>query len=210
MSYKYDKKELENVSHFWFSPKKTFEPCGEECGTVYDESKACKICGSNSIQVGSLILNEKKIPKLDFSRTIGGEYIVSRNFVDLFIENKLTGCSFLPVKNQKGHDTEFFQIRENSPSLVLSEQTLAGVSPFDFSEKSDIEGQFFIEGANHYLDIKKEVYKCPLGHILGLNLVSLPYIYENLEQNKYDFFITKQKAAAIINPMTKQNSANFI
>lgn len=193
VSYIYDKKELEYASFFWVTPKKTFEPTGEECGTIYDESQVCKICGSEAPQIGSLILNEKKIPKLDFSKTIGGEYIVSRNFVDVFTENQFTGCSFSPVKNQKGHDTNFYQIKQNSPLLTLSEQTLAGLSPFDFSEKSDIEGQFYIEGADYYLDIKKEVYKCPLGHTLGLNLVSLPYIYDTLELNNYDFFITKQK-----------------
>ena len=41
-----------------------FEPTGAECGTVYDESVACKICGAGRSTVDApLRLNAKKIPK---------------------------------------------------------------------------------------------------------------------------------------------------
>ena len=43
----YTEKELSKATLFQFKIKTLFEPCGEECGTVYDEMAACPLCGAN-------------------------------------------------------------------------------------------------------------------------------------------------------------------
>ena len=37
----------------------TFEPAGEECGTVYNESGVCVICGANRKRIGELKLKKR-------------------------------------------------------------------------------------------------------------------------------------------------------
>ena len=73
---KYSKKELDTATLLHLKIKAVFEPTGEECGTLYDESAACEICGANRKQLSPLILIKGTIPKTDIARTIGGEVVV--------------------------------------------------------------------------------------------------------------------------------------
>ena len=59
----YTKQEIEAATLFYLKVKTTFEPAGEECGTLYDETVACEICGANRRKIGLLSLQLNSIPK---------------------------------------------------------------------------------------------------------------------------------------------------
>src|ERR1039457_6528056 len=79
---KYSKKELDSASLMHLKILNTFGPAGEECGTLYDERKACKICGAKRKQISSLRLKKSSVPRKDIARTIAGEVVVSEKFAN--------------------------------------------------------------------------------------------------------------------------------
>ena len=186
---KYSKKELDRAPLLHLKIKAVFEPTGEECGTLYDETVACEICGANRKQISPLILKKGKIPKKDIARTIGGEVVVSSRFVNVVNQRNLKGLVFTPVNFEKGV-SDYYQLTA-SKEIELSHRTVAGVDPFDFSESSD--GIEFTIPEGHSVKFEKEVYKCPQGHTIGLNLLSEPYVLNNRSIGEYDFFASKQK-----------------
>lgn len=170
----YSNNEFNSAALIHLKVVSTFEPAGEECGTLYDEEKSCPICGFGRIQKGFLQLKKGSVPSKDIARTISGELVVSRKFVDAFYKYGLSGCCFNPVKF-KNEDFGYFQIIPTSPTLDLSLKTVVGINPFDFSENCD-----------------NEIYKCPHGHSVGLNLISEPHVLKSEHVNGFDFFVTKQ------------------
>lgn len=171
---KYSSNELKSTTHFQIKVKSTFEPTGAECGTVYDETIACKICGSGRQQVTPLYLKKGSIPQKDISKTIAGEIIVSEKFVNSYNQHALEGLEFKTVLiNNK--ESNWFQVTTNK-IVELSDQTLAGIDPFDLSTSN--------EG---------EVYKCPKGHTIGLNILSEVYIKDHKILTQFDFFASKQE-----------------
>ncbi len=171
----YTKKELLDTNLFRIVVKTTFEPAGEECGTEYDETVACRICGANRKQSGPLHLRKSSIPKKDIARTIAGEVIVSRAFKEACESYSLKGLHFEQVYS-RNRPIDYFQLGAVSTKLVLTDKTIAGIDPFDLSESC--------EG---------EVYKCPEGHTIGLNLLSELYIKDFRNAEVPDFFETEQK-----------------
>lgn len=172
---KYTKKEMREARLFQIKIKSTFEPAGEECGTEYDETTACEICGANRKQLGTLKLQKSSFPKKDIARTIAGEVIVSNNFMKKFKANKLKGLEFKQVYS-KDKPIEYFQPIPDSPELSIAENTITGIDPFDTSGRC--------EG---------EIYDCPLGHTKGLNLLSEIYVKDVAQIEDFDFFVTEQK-----------------
>lgn len=173
---KYVSGELDAATLFTFKIQSTFEPAGEECGTEYDESTACEYCGSNRKQVSPLKLKKNSIPKRDISWTIAGEIVVSEKFIEAFNRHNLSGLSLEKIILDKG-PLNIYQPKLTSPELELTKNTTAGIDPFNLADR---------EGA--------EIYKCPKGHTLGLNLLSEAYVNTSPSIGKYDFFFaTKQK-----------------
>ena len=81
---KYSANEVSSAEllHVW--PRKIFEPAGEECGTIYDESPACSFCGAGAIQTSPLRLDGRRIPRsVDFATTIAGEIVVTSRVADV-------------------------------------------------------------------------------------------------------------------------------
>lgn len=171
---KYSKNELETAALLRIKIENTFEPAGEECGTIYDESEACEICGANREQRSSLKLKQGSIPKKDIATTIAGEVVVSEKFVAVFKQRRLKGAFFKPVVFDKGN-SNYYQLIA-SLELNLSESTIAGVTPFDLSTSN--EGK---------------IYKCPKGHTIGLNLLSEAYVSNSKSIKDNDFFASRQK-----------------
>ena len=170
----YSNKELSSSKLLHMKLTTTFEPSGEECGTLFDETSACKICGANRKQLGSLVLKRGTIPKKDIARTIAGETVVSEKFVNAFNQRGLTGAKFTPVKFTKG-DSNYFQLfAENE--IDIADNTVAGINPFDLSSSNG-----------------SEIYKCPNGHTIGLNLISEPYVHWSHHFSTSDFLASKQK-----------------
>lgn len=172
---KYSPVELNDAELFSLLFRTTFEPAGEQRGTMYDETMACEICEANTKQIGTLKLPYSSIPKgKDIARTIAGEIIVSEKFVQSFVERKLKGVEFDPVVFSNGK-TGYYQLAR-AAELELSDNAIGGVDPFDLSTTDGTE-----------------IYKCPLGHTMGLNLISELYIINNDSLKNNDLYMSKQK-----------------
>lgn len=167
---KYSKSELANALLFTLNMSNVFEPTGEECGTLYDETATCEICGANRKQVSPLILKKGTIPKKDIAKTIGGEVVVSEKFVNAVKQRNLKGLQLSPINVEK-----YYQLTADT-EIELTPKTIVGINPFDLSTSS--------EG---------EIYKCPKGHTIGLNLLSEPYVTDSPLIKEFDFFASSQK-----------------
>ena len=171
---KYSTKELDTAPLLHIKIKTTFEPAGEECGTPYDETVACKICGAKRKQTSPLRLKNGSVPKKDIARTIAGEVVVSEKFATALKQKGLKGALLEPVFFDKVASS-YYQL-VSSTEIELSQSTVAGINPFDLSTSN--------EG---------EIYKCPKGHTIGLNLLSEVYVLDNPSITENDFFSSKQQ-----------------
>jgi hypothetical protein len=157
---RYSEFELQNASRLRLKVSAVFEPPGEMCGTKYDETGTCDHCGSGARQVGPLMLDLKRIPKgKTFARTIAGELVVTQRVVELFRENSVTGVRFYPVRPKSPKNlqpTDWYQLVVLSADAEIVPPTRVGINFFD----DDVLGQF----------------RCPKGHVLGLNLLSEVFV----------------------------------
>ncbi len=167
---KYSKKEIENADLLQIKIKSIFEPTGEECGTVFDESESCDFCGAHRIQISPLILKSGTIPKKDIAKTIGGEVIVSERFL-----NAVKRRNFRGLKLSQTNLKKCYQLNTDA-QIELTINTVSGINVFDLSSSN--------EG---------EIYKCPKGHTIGLNLISEAYVLKNELIANNDFLKSKQK-----------------
>jgi hypothetical protein len=153
---KYTEKELEAAELFYLFPRATFEPVGESCGTEYDDAAACQHCGAHAPQRTELRLDTRRLPRgRDIAKTIAySEVVVSARLVEAFQKQGFTGARFLPIRSRGGRNAidSWFQLSVESRPLGVAPQTRFGVAPFDEDEKGE--------------------YRCPKGHVLGLNLLS--------------------------------------
>ncbi len=172
---KYSASELKAASLLRWQIWSVFEPAGEECGTVYDESTACPRCGAGATQVGPLILDLKRVPKgRDFSRTIAGEIVVSKRAVDLFVRNSVDGVKLTPVRDSRSPDVEskdWFQLQIEDVHAEIVQPTRAGIGPFDDDEGGKC--------------------RCAMGDVIGLNLLSEVSISSE-SRGKADFIASRQ------------------
>ncbi len=224
VSRKYSKEELRNAEMFHFISTAYFEPAGQECGTIYDESEVCPRCGAGAKQVSDLVLDLRKVPKSkDIASTISDEIIISERLAEALINTKITGIELLPVKHKTRYQDDpidlsilpsgrellhkkeiyagktepggkfwdwlnsmerkellerinqehvemmlkkdrrkrkplpqWYQLRITSQPVLFAANTRFGINPFD----KDDEGY----------------YRCPLGHTLGLNMISEAFV----------------------------------
>ena len=154
----YTRRELEQARLFHVRPRKVFEPAGEECGTAYDDSIVCRVCGGGAPQVTPLFLDGRRIPKKDdIVETIAGEVVVSARVVSLFKDNALIGAVFDPIRlsNKGGTPSgEYWQLRPVGSRADVDPRTRVGSDPFE----DDRTG------------------RCIRGDVLGLNLLSEVWI----------------------------------
>ncbi len=172
---RYSKAELEAATLFQFKVTSTFEPAGEEYGTKYDETTACPRCGAGAMQSTPLYLPEKRIPKnKDVSRTIAGEIVVSRRAAELFARHGITGAKLLPIRSKGASSVEskdWFQLIVQSSEAEVIAPTRVGINPFD----DDVKGEC----------------RCPLGDLIGLNLLSEVSI-KSASRGNEDIITTQQ------------------
>lgn len=141
-----------------------FEPIGQDCGTEYDERAACSVCGAGRTQVSPLRLDLRRIQRQrdidtrtipsgkDVARTLAEEIVVSRRFRDLVETLSITGVDLAPVEDRGRISEAWFQLLVVSRPITVTPPTEFGIDPFDL----DVAGR----------------YRCPSGHIAGLNLLS--------------------------------------
>jgi hypothetical protein len=172
---KYTKKELISAKLFTLVPRSFFEPTGEECGTEYDETSACPLCGAGAEQVTPLFLPFRRIPKSkDFSLTIANEIVVSPRFVELFQTKGMNGASFEPVQGRQGKQAEscqWFQLKINCAPAKLIPPTRAEIDPFVEDEKDE--------------------NRCSRGDLIGLNRVTEVTISRTSKSDD-DIFYSRQ------------------
>jgi hypothetical protein len=191
--------ELQSAKCFQVLVKRVLEPAGEQCGTLYDESSACEYCGAGEQQISDLVLEARHLPKqshLGIAKTIAGEIVVSQAFVELFQGSKLKGAEFGPVRQRRNPALTvpgWYQLLVKSRSLIIVAPTRAGVTPFDdgsqqLLNQAEILDQLNINGS--WCDRKGE-YRCPLGHTIGLGLLSELSV-EN-DEGEWDIAWTKQR-----------------
>jgi hypothetical protein len=152
----YSKTEINAAELFNLVPTSFFEPEGEYCGTQYDERTACPRCGSGAEQISPLYLPTSRIPKSkDFSQTIAGEMVLSQRFVDLFMDNQITGARFIPVKAKRKSSTapaKWYQLYIEDAYANIVPPTLTGLALFELDEQRE--------------------FVCPEGDLIGLNALS--------------------------------------
>ena len=157
---RYTADELEKAELFLLHHVATFEPSGENCGTQYDESSACRHCQAGARQTTPLFLDWKRIPKSkDIARTIAGEIVVSARLMKLFKQHSITGAKFLPIRHRPASSAEskdWFQFVADSSDALIIAPTKTGIHPFDE-------------------DLSDE-YRCPLKDQIGLNRLSEVWI----------------------------------
>ncbi|MBK8878234.1 MAG: hypothetical protein IPN74_06690 [Haliscomenobacter sp.] len=164
-----------------------FEPTGEECGTLFDETTVCEICGANRKQISPLTLKSGTIPKKDIAKTIGGGVVVSKKFANAVKQRELKGIVLTSINFENGA-SGYYQLAA-SMKVELSTNTVAGVDPWDFSKGSE-GGKYNV--SSYQIKFDKEIYKCPKGHTIGLNLLSEPYVINSQSIREHDFFASKQ------------------
>jgi len=150
---RYTKVELRRAEIVQLRIHSHFEPCGEECGTIYET--LCPHCNLGH-QLSGLALDLRRIPQhKDIHDTIAlAEWVVSSKFVHLFLEHGLTGAEFKPILNFKDpakKSDEWYQLVITGRAGKLADMTKLGRDPFDDSTIS---------------------WRCPLGHSVAAQLLS--------------------------------------
>jgi hypothetical protein len=201
---KYTKAELAAAEAFLAIIKHTFEPEGEENGTVYDESSACEYCGAGAVRTTDLILPLSRLPKrgnLALARTIAGEVIASEAFANLFKTHRLQGAEFQPIRRASHIEkaiTSWYALAVTAPSATIVPPTRAGQAPFGeldwihpppasaakSNEYRVEDWAGLIAQDARWIEWSQQIYRedrwarrhseyrCPLGHTIGLNLLS--------------------------------------
>ncbi|MDR1098311.1 MAG: hypothetical protein LBL57_09285 [Tannerella sp.] len=185
---KYTPEEIAEAKLFQFYINTMFEPPGEDCGTQYDETVACEICGAGRKQITPLMLRKSSIPKKDIARTIAGEVVVSGRLAEAVQQRLLTGIRLDPVLCRKGATGYYQPVALNE--VDLSPKTLAGDDPFEKTYSCEAN-TFTIQG--YTFEDEAEVYVCPKGDLLGLACLSEVFVMDSPVLGKYDFFESQQK-----------------
>ena len=188
---KYTKKDIREARLFQIFPF-PFMVAGEECGTKYDESTACPICGAGAKMIPPLKMRRSSIPKKDISWTLGQgeEIIVTERFRKVMEENGITGVRFEPVYC-RNKPIEYFQLLPTYYA-ELSEKTKCGYNPFDFREREEkgFGAKYNEEGI--LVKMPPAIYKCPNGDNVGLNVLSEGYVKNDSTIGGLDYFASRQ------------------
>ncbi len=154
---RYTKAELRRAEVLTLTITSHFEPCGEECGTIYET--LCKHCNLGR-QTSDLVIDLRSVPQnKDLSQTIAWvEWIASSRLAQEFTRAELTGVEFRPVfdlRNPIKWAKEWYQLRVTGVAGNLANKTKLGRDPFTPSQVS---------------------WQCPLGHSLVAEFLSEIYL----------------------------------
>lgn len=103
---KYTHAEIKQAELFQLDVTTIFEPPGELCGTVYDDTVACPVCGAGRKQISDLVLDLRRLPrKKHIACSIAGELVISQRLAELLVDTDMTGFELRPVQH-KGYYTD--------------------------------------------------------------------------------------------------------
>jgi hypothetical protein len=175
----YTPRELQQAEMLWLRVRPFFEPTGEDCGTVYDETKDCPKCGFGARQVGPLHLELKRIPRRDIARTLGGEIVVSARLAEEMRAAGLRGYELGPVVSRQGKPTpHWYQLLLPECLVELAPQTQVGAD-------------FFVP--------EPDEARCPEGHVVGFDVLSEVYVQRS-SVGEADWFRTRQAVGQRMGP----------
>ena len=127
---RYSVDELERAALILVSPARVFEPAGEECGTEYDDSKACPTCGGGGEQKSVLRLDLRKVPRtVDFAETIAGERVVAQRFAECLVEAEAKGVDLRRVVHRSSSEDSLDLAATPSGRILLERASYCGISP---------------------------------------------------------------------------------
>jgi len=150
---RYTPRELQSAERLKVEFWPFFMPSGEECGTAYDDSRACSHCGAGAPQVGALRLKVGRIPKSrDLVITPGAEIVVSARLAGAMQARGITGHGLRPVLDTNDKASADWH------QLIIPVKTAEPVAPTRFGKD--------------YLAPEPDSARCPSGHILGMRLLS--------------------------------------
>ena len=152
----YSRRELVEAELFRFQVTSAFEPTGEQCGTLYNDSASCAICGADAPQLSDLRLNLSRIPRVrSVSRTIGGEVVILNSLAELLMRHGVSPAHFRPVRDHENDKVSnaWSQLSIPDARLDVGVGTLCGNELFAAEEES-------------------KTYRCSFGHVLGLAVLS--------------------------------------
>ncbi len=173
---KYTSNELQTAKLFHLIITALFEPAGAECGTLYDESSACKICQAGRTQISELILDLRKVPKKkDIATTIASERIISQRLAQLLMDNNMTGFELNPIHHKARYQDDLFDL-----SLVPTGQKLLKNAEDIGLKKDTWEFMVWInrpENNNLWIKALEEYTVCSDIHLSRSN-ISMPKWYQ--------------------------------
>jgi hypothetical protein len=156
LDFEYEQDELARASLLRFRPTVLVPTYGERHGTVYDDTKACPICGAGRVQRSVLVLDPRYLKKKtkDFLVTItADEWIVSAKLANVIRHQRIQGCSLEPIHDLRGKAMDgWFQLKVHA---VFG----SAVPPTRF-------------GLNYFHEDTNGEYVCPEHCLSGLNLLS--------------------------------------
>lgn len=233
---RYAKAELDRAELFHCFVTSVFQPAGEECGTTYDESVACQICGAGRTQRGNLRLDVRKIPKRsDISRTIAYEIVVSQRLAEMFVDSGVTGIELRPIiHSERGAEDAIDLTKSSSGRALIVAAESAGLVYLSsmfwvwlnrpeqrwiyngilekyaenmqrrvpkqlpayyqllaVSSSAELHSSTVVGNGPFDLDTVGR-YRCPLGHTVGLNILSEVTITRPRRDGINDFVCTRQ------------------
>jgi hypothetical protein len=191
----YTAAEVRRARFFLAKLPRVFEPCGEECGTEYDDRAECKfeieparstslggsrsyeppeVCGAGFKQISRLRLRASSVPRgVDFARTIADEVIVSHRVVRAFRSAQITGVEFAPVElkafGKKLNGRKWYQLRFIGHPIEFHDNTKARSLLFDRSTYG----------------------RCPHGHLIGASLITEPFLRRR-SMSQDDIHVSRQ------------------
>ena len=236
---KYEPAELASAELFSVKLISAFEPAGEECGTIYDESTACPHCGAGRTLLSPLALDLRKIPKnKSIARTIADEIVLSERLVTQIQNQKIAGVDFQPVVHKSARYLGPVSLKATPAGRELIARAaesgiLMGSTKFDMWISHAAQREMALKATREYGDLLEErasargtplpkwfqpvftgamvevvpptkvgigpfdpdlagKHRCPLGHVIGLNLISEVFLNRRSWDGS-DILITRQQ-----------------
>lgn len=130
----YTKKEIERAELFDLQWTRVFDPCGEECGTEYDDSEVCQLCGYGRKQTGDLRLDYRKLPKrADLARSLWWDYLINQRLAEILVDAKITGFELRPTRHKAKYEDDPIRFEWVPTGRKLIQQaTELGLKPYSY------------------------------------------------------------------------------
>jgi hypothetical protein len=116
----YTADEIDRAQLFQLHFAKGMLVAGEQFGTLYDDSRACAICGALGMQVSELVVQHRRLPRRGgMASTLAGEWLVEEQAAAKLLRADLTGFGLSPVRTVAASETDPFDLRDSPTGRSL-------------------------------------------------------------------------------------------